>query len=244
VAAFFAAAFAVLSLALLDLVGGLLPAGAEATTSHSVADVGFGVLGVVLIGTAFGSLARRTSDHAAALSQVGLVVVALVVTAAWTADAVGLVGAVAVLLPLTLVWALHPDRRDALGHVSWTLGKRWQLACAVVLVVLLVVHANAVAAQGRDGALPSDSFAFVPSFSGAVVAALVATGLVALSAATREGSWTLSTLSVAAAVLLMGLASAVNPQAPASAGRGWGVAAFAWVVAWLVAGRQVRSRPR
>jgi hypothetical protein len=75
VAAFWAVAFAVLSLALLDLVGGLLPAGAAC---HSVADVGYGVLGVVLVATAFGALARRNSARGAALSQLGIVVVWLV----------------------------------------------------------------------------------------------------------------------------------------------------------------------
>lgn len=116
------------------------------------------------------------------------------------------------------------------------------LAWALVLVVPAWVYAGVNAAHGRDRLPPQDSFAFVPSHWSAVTAMLLATGLVALFAATREGGgWTVSVLSVAVSVALFGLGSLINPHVPSSGGPAWGTAAIAWVGVWLVAARLARN---
>jgi hypothetical protein len=208
-------------------------------------DVAFGVLGVVLICPAFAGLARSSVDASTALMQLALVVVALLAASVWSADVVGVLGAVGVLVPVALVWLLRPDRWSMVRQGSWGVGRSPSLlACALVLVVPAWVHAGVNATHGRDELPPQDSFAFAPSHWAAVTAMLLATGLVALLAAThRGGGWTVSALSVAAAVLLFGVGSVVNPDVPSSGGRGWGVAAIVWVVAWLVAtGRARRAQ--
>ena len=239
-AAFFAFVFCVPSLALLDLVAGLLPTGGDATLSSSMSNAAFGVLGVVLIGSAFASLVRRSPDASVAMTQVAVVVLALIAGSVLSGATIGVVGAMAVLVPLALVWALHPDRWSPFRRGSWVFSSPWVLGCALLLVVPACVYASVMAAHGRAGAPPQNSFAFVPSHWSAMTAAFMGTGLVALVAAARGGGWNVSALCVAIAVLVFGLASVVNPDAPSSGGRVWGVAAFLWVGGWLVTTRRAR----
>jgi hypothetical protein len=237
-AGFFGFVFCVLSLALLDLVTGVLPAGDPSSSTSSMSNAAFGVLGLVLIGCAFANLVRRNSDATASLAQVAVVVLALIGGSLLAGAPIGVVGAAAVLVPLAVVWALHPDRRKPFRRDSWRFGGLWMLGCALVLVVPAWVYAAVEAAHGRAGMPPENSFAFIPSHWSAMTAALLATGLVALVAVGRGGGWNVSAVSPAVAVLVFAVASVVNPDVPSSGGRVWGAAAFLWVGVWLVAVRR------
>jgi hypothetical protein len=233
--------FGVLSLAPLDLVSGLLPVGRDAATSSAIGDVAFGVLGLVLIAPAFAALARR-EGAAAALHQLALVVVVLAAASVWSGESGGVLGAAAVAVALAIVWALHPDRRSLLPQPAGASWSPAMVALAVAVSVPAWWYAAALAARGRADLPPEDSFAFVPSLWSAVVAVLVSMSLLALLAASRGSGWLVPAACVGVAVLLLGLASVVNPDVPASGGRGWGVAAIAWSGAWLLAARSA-NRP-
>lgn len=240
VAALCAFVFCVPSLALLDLVGGLTPAGEGAATSSAMSDLAFGVLGVVLLCPPFARLARGGPHASMAFAQVAIVALALLFASVWTSEVVGILGAVGVLVPLALVWVLHPKRRSLLlSRGGWGAGgSRWMLGCALMLAVPAWAGAAVNAAHGREDLPPRDSFAFVPSHWSAITAMLLASGLIALLAATqRTNDRSISALCVAIAVLLFGVASIINPEVPSSGGRACGVAAIAWAVVWFVTAR-------
>jgi hypothetical protein len=238
-----AVAFGVLSLAPLDLVSGLLPAGSASATSSSAGDVAFGVLGLVLVAPGFASQVRRPGA-VAGLHQVALVVLALAVASVWSGEPSGVLGAAAVLLALLVVWALHPDRPAVVPRPSQPAPSPVLLGLALALSVPAWSYAGVLAARGRADLPPEDSFAFVPSLWSAVVSLLISTSLLALLAAWRGSGWTVPAGCVAVATLLLGVGWAVNPDVPASGGRGWGVAAIVWSLVWCAAVSSTsRSRP-
>jgi hypothetical protein len=226
--------FGVLSLALLDLVSAFAPGGGDASTSTAMGDMAFGVIGVVLLAPAFAAQLRRDGDRAA-MHQVAAVVVALAAASVWSGEVVGVVGAIAVLLAWLVVGALHPDRGGLLRRPAQLSHARLTLGLAVVMAVPAWWYASVLAARGRAGLPPDDSFAFVPSLWSALVAMLIATSLLAALAAAGERGLTVSAWSVTIAALLFGLACVVNPDAPASGGRGWGLATIVWSGAWVLA---------
>lgn len=226
--------FGVLSLALLDLVSAFTPGGDDASTSTAMGDMAFGVIGVVLLAPAFASQLRRDGDPAA-MHQVVVVVVALAVASVWSGEVVGVVGAIAVLLAWLVVGALHPDRGGLLRRPAQLSHGRLTLGLVVVMAVPAWWYASVLAARGRAGLPPDDSFAFVPSLWSAMVTMLIATSLLAALAASGERGLTVPVWCVTIAALLFGLASVVNPDAPASGGRGGGLATIVWSGAWLLA---------
>jgi hypothetical protein len=115
------------------------------------------------------------------------------------------------------------------------------LVLAVIASAPTTIYAWAMAADGRAQFPPEDSFAFVPTFWSAVVAAATATILVALHAALRFPGWTISAGCVAVAGLLFGWASILNPGIPASGGRGWGLAVIVWTLAWISSALRERA---
>jgi hypothetical protein len=228
--------FGVLSFAAVDLVVGLLPAGSESASSAAMGDMAFGVIGLVLIAPAFASQLGR-GRGAASLHQVALVVVALAMASVWSGEAIGVLGAAAVLVALVVVWALHPDRGAVHPRPSQSSPSRQMLGLALVMSVPGWWYAGELAARGRADLPPENSFAFVPSLWSALVAVLVATSLLALLAASRESGWTVPAGCVAVAAFLFGLASVVNPDAPGSGGRGWGATVIIWAGVWFLTAR-------
>jgi len=111
-AGFFAFVFWLPSLAVGDLVIGLLPA--SSASSHAAGNLAYGVVGAVLIAPAFATLTRGPERKIAPLQQIALVVVALACAAVASDSAIGIAGAAVVLVPLLVVVALHPGRRDVL----------------------------------------------------------------------------------------------------------------------------------
>ena len=234
--------FGVLSLALLDLVSGLVPAGDDPATSTAMGDMAFGVIGVVLIAPAFASQLRRGVGPAA-MHQVAVVVVALAIASVWCGEVAGVLGAAAVLLAWLVVCALHPDRGTLLRRPRQLSPSRPMLGLAGVLAVTAWRYASVLAARGRAELPPEDSFAFVPTLWSALVAMVIATSLLAALAASRMSGWAVPAWCVAVAVSLFGLASVVNPDVPASGGRGWGLAAIVWSGVWSLAVRGSRRVP-
>lgn len=244
VAAFLAFVFCLPSLALLDLVTGLLPAGHESGTAANMGDLAYGVIGVVLISPGFASQVRRPEDRTGPLQQIALVILALAIAAVASRAYVGAAAAAAILVPLAILMALHPAPRSVFLRPSPP--SRLLLVLALSALVPTAIHAWAMAANGRAHLPPEDSFAYVPTFWSAVAAVAIATILVALHAALRFPGWTISAACVAVAALLFGYASILNPTVPASAGRGWGSAVIAWSIAWVtsaVTQRRVEGRP-
>lgn len=233
--------FGVLSLAPLDLVSGLLPAGSGPGRSTAAGDVAFGVLGLVLVAPGFASQVRRPMA-AAGLHQVVAVALALVVASVWSGEPSGVLGAAAVVLALVVVWLLHPARDALVPRSSESGPSPVLLGLALVLAVPAWSYAGVLASRGRADLPPEDSFAFVPSSWSAVVAVLVATSLLALLAAGRGSGWAVPAGCVSVATLLLGVGWTVNPDVPASGGRGWGLAAIVWSGAWLLASRSTSPR--
>lgn len=227
------------SLALSDLVVGLLPADPPAS-SHAFGDVGYGIVGAVLVAPAFASQALRHPHAAAPLQQLAVVMVALGAAAVATGESVGLLGAAVISVPLLLVAALHPARREALRLPSRP--SRPLLALAAVAGLPALAYAWAAAADGRAGAPPESSYAYIPSTWAAVTAVSLAVVVLGFLAALRPPGWRLTASSVGMAAFLFGIASLINPDVPASPGRWWGAVAVFWSLAWLAASRDTRRR--
>ena len=230
----FAFVFWVPSLALVDLAAGLLPEGSDATSSHSFGNLGYGVIGSVFVAPAFACHVRRSHLKVASLQQLAVVSLALAVAALASGALVGVLGAVLVLVPLVVVFALHPRRRDALRLPDRRRASRPLLALVLIAFVPAAVYASAVASNGRAN-IPPDaaaSYAYVPTLWSATVAMTVATILVAFAAASRPSGWPFSAACIAVAAFLFGIASTVNPEVPASPGRAWGAAAILWSFVW------------
>lgn len=237
-AGFFAFVFLVPSLALTDLVVGLLPTDDE--MSSAAGNLGYGVVAVVLIAPALASLVRRPERKIAPLQQIALVAGALACAALASGEPVGVIGAGVVLVPLTVLLALDPSRRAVLGRPrrpSIPL-----LALALTAAVPTLVYTWRVSSNGRADLPPDDSFAFVPSLWSAAAAMALGTIVVATLAALRPPAWPVSAGCVAAAALLFGIASNINPDVAASGGRAWGAAAIAWSITWTAAAARERKR--
>jgi hypothetical protein len=229
--AFFAFAFCIPSLALLDLVVGLLPAGPESELPAHMGDLAYGVIGVVLISPAFASQVRKPERKAGPLHQVALVILALAMAAAASGAYIGVAAAAVLLMPLAVVVALHPTPLRVFRQPPRP--STVLLVLAMIALAPTTFYAWAMAADGRAERPPEDSYASAPTFWSAVVAVAIATILVALHAALRFPGWTISAACVAVAGLLFGWASILNPGIPASGGRGWGSAAIIWTLIWV-----------
>lgn len=169
-----------------------------------------------------------------------MVAVALACVALASGEPVGFAGAVVVLVPLVVLLALHPDRRDVFRRPRRPSVPL--LALALAAAVPALVYVWEVASNGRADLPPEDSFAFVPSLWSAAAGMALGTILVAVLAALRLPGWPVSAGCVAVAALLFGIASNINPDIAASGGRGWGAAAIVWSVAWLAAAARERER--
>jgi hypothetical protein len=226
------------SLALTDLVIGLAPA--SSTSSHAAGNLAYGVIGAVLIAPALASQVRAPEWKIAPLQQIALVALALALAAFASGAYIGIAGAAVVLLPLVIVLALHPGRREVLRRPRRPSVPL--LAVAIVAAVPALAYAWEMGANGRADLPPEDSFAYVPSLWSAAAAMAFATILVALLAALRPPGWRLSAWCVAVAAFLFGIGSIVNPDIAASGGRGWGAAAIVWSLAWLAAAAREGAR--
>lgn len=235
----FAFLFWLPSLALADLLFGLLPADPP-STSHAFGDVGYGIVGAVLVAPAFASQVLRHPHAAAPLQQLAVVVLALGAAAVATGENVGLLGAAVVSIPLLVVAALHPARREALRLPSRP--SRPLLALATIAAPPALGYAWAATADGRAGAPPESSYAYIPSTWAAVTAMTLAVVMLGVLAAFRPTGWRLTSWSVGVAAFLFGIASLVNRDVPASGGQWWGAAAVLWSFAWLAASRDTRRR--
>jgi len=225
------------SLALTDLVLGLIPD--SSASSSAAGNVAYGVIGAVLIAPALASQVRRPERKIAPLQQIALVTLALACAAVASGEPVGVAGAVVVLIPLVVLLALHPDRRDVLRRPRWPSVPL--LALALAAVVPALVYVWEVASNGRADLPPEDSFAYVPSLWSAAAGMALGTILVAVLAALRPPGWPVSAGCVAVAALLFGIASNINPDIAASGGRGWGSAAIGWSLVWVAAVARERA---
>jgi peptidoglycan/LPS O-acetylase OafA/YrhL len=236
-AGFFAFVFWLPSLALTDLVLGLIPD--SSASSSAAGNVAYGVIGAVLIAPALASQVRRPERKIAPLQQIALVALALACAALASGEPVGVAGAVVVLIPLLVLLALHPDRRDVLRRPRRPSVPL--LALALAAAVPALVYAWEVTANGRADLPPEDSFAYVPSLWSAAAGMALGAILVAVLAALRPPGWPVSAGCVAVAALLFGIASNINPDIAASGGRGWGSAAIVWSLAWIAVAARERA---
>jgi len=242
VAGLFAFVFWLPSLALTDLVLGLLPAGSDAQSSHALGNVAYGLIGAVFVAPAFASQVRRPESKIAPLQQLAAVAIALACAALASGAHVGVVGAAIVLVPLSIVLALHPARREALRLLRPRRRSRVLAVLALAAVVPALVYAWKMASNGRADLPPEDSYAYVPTVWSAATALAIATVLLAFTASLRSRGWQIPAACVAIAAFLFGTASIVNPEVPASGGRAWGAAAIAWSIAWAAAAIRERTR--
>jgi hypothetical protein len=232
-AAFFAFVFWVPSLALTDLVAALIPVHSEPKSSHAAGNLAYGIIGAVLVAPAFASQAHRPERKIAPLQQLALVILALGLAAVGSGAYMGIAGAAVVLVPLVIVLAVHPAR----GAVSRQRPRPSLPLVALALAALVpaLAYAWKMAANGRANLPPEDSYAYVPTVWSGIVAMAFATISISFLAALRPRGWPIPAACVAVAAFLFGTASVINPDIPASGGRGWGATAILWSVAWSVA---------
>lgn len=114
-AGFFAFVFWLPSLAVGDLVIGLIPD--SSASSHAAGNLAYGVIGAVLIAPAFATLTRRPERKIAPLQQIALVVVALACAAVGSGSGIGIAGAAVVLVSLLVVVArIRSGETSFSGH--------------------------------------------------------------------------------------------------------------------------------
>lgn len=239
-AGLFAFVFWLPSLAVADLVIGLIPA--DSASSHAAGNLAYGILGAILIAPAFASQLRRPEEQVAPLQQVVLVVLCLACAALISAAPVGVAGAAVVLFPLLVLLALHPRRKDVFRQLPRPSVPMFGFA--LVALGPLLVYGWKAASDGRGDLPPEDSYAFVPTVWAAVTAMALATGFVALLSAFGTRGWFVPAICAGVAVAVLGIGSVLNPEIPASGGRGWGTAGIAWSLAWAAISLRERSRQR
>ena len=226
------------ALSLADLVFGLIPT--SEADAIAVGDVGYGIAVGALVGVPLASQVHAPERKIAPLQQIPLVALALAFAAAATGEPIGVLGGAILLVPLLIVLALHPRRRDVFRRPRSASGRL--LGLAVVAAAPAVAYVWTTAADERAGRLPESSYSVIPSLGAAASGAALATVLVALLAALRPQGWFVTAASAGAAAFLLGLVFVVNAAAPASAGRWWGAATVAWALAWIAS--SVRERRR
>jgi hypothetical protein len=242
--AFLAFVFCIPSLALTDLVVGLLPAGSGSPSERpaNMGDLGYGVIGVIFIAVAFASQVRQPERKVAPLQHIVVVILALAVSAVVSRAYIGVAGAAVLLIPLVVVVSLHPTPRNVVKPRARP--SRLLFFLALGISMPSTVYAWAMAANGRANLPPENSFAYVPSLWSAVTAMALATTLVAFHASLRLPGWRISAACVAVATFLFGSASIINSNIPASSGKGWGVAAIIWSLAWAASTWRESAKPQ
>lgn len=163
-----------------------------------------------------------------ALRQLVAVAVAFAFAGVLALDPLSFVSVATLAVMLAILWRLSPEPprlwRPRVASIRL-------VAVTVVAAVPWLIHGFELAANGRAG-LPPDEQAGRPQaggWAGAVALALLVV-LLGLLAATKTTGWRVPAFSAAAAALVFGLVSILNPDAPGSGGAIWGALAIGWSV--------------
>jgi hypothetical protein len=214
----------------------------EERVIHRVHDLGWGALGGIILTLGLLVQLRAPERKIAAMQQVALGVVALVVASVIAGE-----GTLFVLVPiiaLLALVALHPARHEFLRPgtgFSPALG-----AIALLAAVPLTLFALDQAALQRAG-VAADAHSEEAHWM--TMAALgFALALVALLAASKTRGWRIPAWSAGGVAIVFGLASAIFPDYASSVGVVWGAVAVVGGVAFIgiaeVEARQGRSPER
>ena len=214
-------------LGLVDLLSALLPDPEGGT--NRVLSAGYGATVGLLIPAGFLAQLHTPARRIAGLQQVAVVAltcaVAGLVGTAWN----WLVFAAVVGVLLGVLLRLHPD---GLGFVARGAGVSRPLAgLAAVAAAPWLAYAWRMAANQRADLPPADAESVGLRHWAALSALSLAVVLLALLAAIRTRGWQVPAWSAALAATVWGVASWIDPNAPASGGRGWGALAIAWGLA-------------
>lgn len=238
VAVICAVASLTINFGLIDLVDGFT--GYIDQARNQVLDVGWGtVFGLIL---PLGLLAqlRRPERRIAGIQQIGVVALALAVSAAvgqqwwYLALAAGIAGLCAILL------ALHPARRTFLKRRR---PEPMLLALGAAAAVPSLIYAWQMASAARDGLPPADAVSNgLHHWTVMATLGLVLPLLVMLAAVTTSG-WRIPAISASVASGAWAISCLLAPTpAPGSQGHAWAWAVLAWASATLAAAAWPRTR--
>jgi hypothetical protein len=234
--ALFALFWLTLGFGVIDLASGFA---SRSTDGNEVLSAAYGVIAAIVLPAGFLAQLRGASPRVAALQQVGAVAVAFTLAGVLALDPLSFISVATLAVMLVILWSLSSEPRRLWPRrvVSIRLS-----ALTAMAAVPLLVHALALAANGRNG-LPPDELAGRPQaggWAGAVALELLVV-LLGLLAATKTSGWRLPAFSAAAAALVFGLVSVLNPDAPGSAGAVWGALLIGWSV--MFTGASLREPP-
>lgn len=236
----FAVVWLTVGFGVIDLVSGFVPDGKPAPSSIAVLSAAYGAVAGIVIPAAFLADVRAPQRWSVASAQLAVVLVAFALAGIGGLDALSFVSVGTLLGMLGLLLLLRRTRPRSPRPAPMS---RPVLLLAAVGAVPWLAYALDAASAGR-GNLPPDTMAARPQaggWAGASVMALTVVMLALLAGRTpvrRLPLWSAAVTSVA-----FGVASALHPEAPGSAGRAWGVLAVAWGVALLATGEvAVRRR--
>lgn len=230
--AVFALFWLTIGFGIIDLASGFA---SRSTDGNEVLSAAYGVIAAIVLPAAFLVQLRGASLQVAALQQVVAVAVAFTLAGVLALDPLSFISVA------TLAVMLAIRSRLSLGRIRLWPSRVVSIrlfALTAMAAVPWLVYALEMAENGRAGLAPGESAGRPQAGGWAGAAALsLLSILLGLLAATKTRGWRLPAFSAAAAALVFGLVSILNPHAPGSAGALWGALAIGWSV--LFAGSSV-----
>jgi len=201
-----------------------------------VTELGYGALVGIVLTVGVGSQLRAPERRVAGVQQAALVVPALLIGSALSADSQNVEAALIVVVGVGILIVLHPARREflRLGPLCRPL-----LAIAAVAAIPSVAYALEMGAQAQQLVGPPHHVQRLSTMAALAVAIV----LVGLLASIRTRGWRVPAWSAGLAALLFGLASMVYPDHPAAAGFGWGAVALAGGILFITVAEWEARRP-
>jgi hypothetical protein len=202
--------------------------------TNPVVDLGFFALGALVIGSGVGVQLRAPERNIAGLQQAIIGSLALTVAGLLGDRVEPFAGGLVILIAAVVLAALHPMRGEFFKRGP---GVNPRLAA---LTILVAAPAAGYAANMLDlsrQAGPScfvgqcargDRFAEMAALAGAIV-------LIAWLTLWRTRGWRVPARSVAAAAIVVGLASIALPDVPGAVGTVWGAVTVTWGIAFVAA---------
>jgi len=202
-----------------------------------VTEVGYGALIGIILTVGVASQLRAPERRIAGVQQAALVIPALLIGSALSADAQNVEAAAIAFVGVGILLLLHPARAEFLRRGAGL--SRPLLAITVIGAVPSVAYALEMGAHAQDLVGPPHHVQRLSTMAAMAVAIV----LVGLLASLKTRGWRIPAWSAGVAAMAFGLVSAVYPDHPAAVGLGWGGAALAGGVLFIAVAEWEARRP-
>ncbi len=203
-----------------------------------VTELGYGALIGIILTVGVASQLRAPERRIAGMQQAALVIPALLIGSAVSADGQNLEAAAIVFVGVGILLVLHPARAQFLRRGARI--SRPLFAISVIGAIPSVAYALEMGAQAQDLVGPPHHVQRLSTMAAMAIAIV----LVGLLASLKTRGWRIPAWSAGLAAVAFGLASAVYTDHPAAVGLGWGGAALAGGVLFIALGEwEARSTP-